>query len=113
MLSRLGYQPDAASDGVQAIEKFIEAKRSGNLFDAVILDLTIPGGMGGTETMERLRQIDPQVKAIVSSGYSDNPAMANFQQFGFRGVIPKPHRISDLGRILRNIINNPAIDSQQ
>ena len=83
MLGQLGYEADSASDGSQAIEKFVKAKESGRPFDAVILDLTVPGGMGGKETMERLLRIDPQVKAIVSSGYSDGPIMANFKEYGF------------------------------
>jgi CheY-like chemotaxis protein len=108
MLSRLGYETDSASDGAQAIEKFIEAMESGKTFDAVILDLTVPGGMGGKETIENLLRIDPQVKAIVSSGYSDDPVMANYQKFGFSGVIPKPHRVVELGRLLHRVINKPV-----
>ena len=73
ILSRLGYEVDFASDGSQAIEKFVQAKETDQPFAAVILDLTVPGGMGGKEAMEKLLKIDPQVKAIVSSGYSDDP----------------------------------------
>jgi len=104
MLSRLGYEADSASDGSQAIEKFVRAKESGQVFAAVILDLTVPGGMGGKETMENLLKIDPQVKAIVSSGYSDDPVMADFQKYGFSGVIAKPYRISELGKILHEVV---------
>ena len=70
----------------------------------MILDLTVPGGMGGKETMEKLLKIDPQVKAIVSSGYSDDPIMADPQKYGFSGVIAKPYKVMDLSKILHDII---------
>lgn len=108
MLGHLGYEADSASNGSQAIEKFIRAKESGQTFDAVILDLTVPGGMGGKETMERLLEIDPQVKAIVSSGYSDDPIMADFEQYGFSGVIAKPYRVVELSIILQGVISKRA-----
>jgi CheY-like chemotaxis protein len=100
MLALLGYEAEFARDGGEAIEMFVQAQGSGQAFAAVILDLTVPGGMGGKETMARLREIDPQVKAVVSSGYSDDPIMADFQKYGFSGVIAKPYRISELGKIL-------------
>ena len=105
MLGRLGYEADSASDGSQAIEKFVKAKESGRPFDAVILDLTVPGGMGGKETIEKLLKIDPQVKAIVSSGYSDDPIMANFKEYGFSEVIAKPYRVVELSKILQRVIS--------
>ena len=83
---------------------FVQAHGSGQAFAAVILDLTVPGGMGGKETLARLLEIDPQIKAIVSSGYSDDPIMADFQKYGFSGVIAKPYKISELGKILQNIV---------
>jgi PAS domain S-box-containing protein len=105
MLSRLGYEVDFASDGSQAIEKFVGARADRRPFAAVILDLTIPGGMGGEETLENLLRIDPQIKAIVSSGYSDNQVMANFQKYGFREVIAKPYRLGELSKILQRVIS--------
>ena len=104
MLSLLGYEVDFATDGSQAIEKFIKAKEANQPFAAVILDLTIPGGMGGKEAMERLLKIDPQVKAIVSSGYSDDPIMADFQKYGFVGVIAKPYKVVELGNVLNKAL---------
>jgi CheY-like chemotaxis protein len=104
MLSRLGYEVDFASDGSQAIEKFVRAKETNQPFSAVILDLTIPGGMGGKEAVKELLKIDPQVKAIVSSGYSNDPIMADFQKYGFVKVIAKPYKISELGKVLNNAI---------
>lgn len=104
VLGRLGYVADSASDGSQAIKKFIEAKESGGPFDAVILELTVPGGMGGKDAIKELLKIDPQVKAIVSSGYSDVPIMANFKNYGFSAVIAKPYRVAALSEILRGVI---------
>ena len=104
MLNILGYEVDFASDGSQAIEMFIEAKEANQPFAAVILDLTIPGSMGGKEAMERLLKIDPQVKAIVSSGYSDDPIMADFQKYGFAGVIAKPYKVAELGKVFNKVL---------
>ncbi len=104
MLSRLGYEADFAIDGSQAIEKFVQAKEANQGFAAVILDLTIPGGMGGKEAIQGLLKIDPQVKAIVSSGYSDDPIMADFQKYGVSEVIAKPYRVSELSKILQRVI---------
>ena len=103
LLARLGYEAEFARDGGEALEIFVQAHGSGQTFAAVILDLTVPGGMGGKETMARLLDIDPQIKAIVSSGYSDDPIMADFQKYGFSGVIAKPYRISELGKILYEV----------
>jgi PAS domain S-box-containing protein len=104
MLQTLGYEVEFAGDGVEAIEIFTEAQKSGDVFAGAILDLTVPGGMGGKEVMARLLKIDPQVKAIVSSGYSDDPIMADFQAFGFTGVIAKPYRISELSKVLNQVL---------
>jgi PAS domain S-box-containing protein len=104
MLLALGYEVKFAEDGAGAIEFFSQSEESGDPFAAVILDLTVPGGMGGKEAMARLRKIDPQVKAIVSSGYSDDPIMADCQKYGFAAVIAKPYRISGLGKVLNNVL---------
>jgi CheY-like chemotaxis protein/anti-sigma regulatory factor (Ser/Thr protein kinase) len=105
MLDRLGYQMEFAKDGSEAVEKFAVAKGMSQPFDAVIIDLTIPAGKGGQETIKELLEIDPQLKAIVSSGYSDDRIMADFRSYGFCAVIPKPYRISDLGEVLHNVIS--------
>ena len=104
MLARLGYDAECATNGSEAIERYREAYESGTPFDAVILDLTIRGGMGGREVVARLREIDPDVKAIVSSGYSTDPVMANFEAHGFVGVIPKPFDMKPLSKVLKRAI---------
>ena len=104
MVVYLGYEANLAKDGAEAINIFTEAQRSGQPFDAVILDLTVPGGMGGKEAMEKLLKIDPKVKAIASSGYSDDPVMADFHRYGFSAIIPKPYRVMEAGKILHDII---------
>jgi PAS domain S-box-containing protein len=104
VLSLIGYQVQLAEDGIAAIALYKQAKESGVPFDVVILDLTIPGGMGGRETLKKLIQINPQIKAIVSSGYSDDPIMSNYHKYGFCGVVTKPYRIEELHKKLLNII---------
>jgi CheY-like chemotaxis protein len=101
MLQRLGYEVETVADGAQAVQTYREALEKGRPFDAVILDLTIPGGMGGKETLEEFRQMDPHVRALVSSGYSTDPIMSDLERYGFQGVIPKPYRLEDLGRAVQ------------
>jgi CheY-like chemotaxis protein len=109
VLARLGYTVDFAEDGVQAIEQYQKAQEAGLPFDAVIMDLTIPGGMGGKEAVQKLLQLDPDLKAIVSSGYSNDPIMADYVKYGFRGVVAKPYRINDLGETLQKVLRrDPA-----
>jgi two-component system cell cycle sensor histidine kinase/response regulator CckA len=105
MLSKLGYESVLAQAGEEALELFTRGQTSGEPFAAVILDLTIPGGMGGIETVQHLIAQDPKVKAVVSSGYADNSAMADFKDYGFRGVIAKPYRLAELGKILHEVLN--------
>jgi PAS domain S-box-containing protein len=104
MLLTLGYEAKFAKDGVEAIELFSQAQGSADPFAAVILDLTVPGGMGGREAMAKLLKIDPQVKAMVSSGYFDDPIMADFQKYGFAGVIAKPYKVAELGKVLNKVL---------
>ncbi len=79
-------------------------REKGKPFDTVILDLTIPGGMGGKETLTKLLEIEPELKAIVSSGYSDDPVMANYQQYGFKAMIPKPYDLKKIGEVLNDVV---------
>ncbi len=108
MLELMGYEVEVARDGAEALQRYMASKRGGNPFSAVIMDLTIPEGMGGKEAIRRLREMDPHVKAIVSSGYSYDPVMASFREYGFSGVIPKPYVMEDLGRVLEEVIRNPG-----
>jgi CheY-like chemotaxis protein len=106
ILKELGYEVRCASDGADTIALYQEAARSGRSFDAVIMDLTIPGGMGGKEAIQKLLKIDPQVTAIVSSGYSNDPIMADFEKYGFRGVATKPYRIEKLSWVLHDVLTD-------
>ena len=108
ILKHLGYDVEFAGDGFEAIELYRKAKESGRPFDLVIMDLTVPGGMGGKEAILRLIEIDPDVRAIVSSGYSDNLVMSDFRQYGFKGVVAKPYKIRQLALALHNALNNRA-----
>ncbi len=107
MLTHLGYETEFAKDGVEAIDLYKKAKDAGQPFDIVIMDLTIPGGMGGKEAIQKLIAIDHGVKAIVSSGYSSDPIMANYKEYGFKGVITKPYTIKELNEILLNVTAMP------
>jgi CheY-like chemotaxis protein len=104
MLDFLGYEAAVASDGAQAIDMYRKAMEAAAPFDAVIMDLTIHGGIGGKEAIKDLLALDPGAKAIVSSGYSTDPAVTNYQEYGFRGVIAKPFKIDDLAEILKQVV---------
>jgi PAS domain S-box-containing protein len=104
ILGALGYNAAFAKNGDEAIKMYEDARNSGEPFDLVILDLTIPGGMGGKETIQKLIDLDPRVKGIVSSGYSNDPVMAEFRKYGFSGIITKPFKIEELNEVLRTII---------
>jgi|GEM_PF-946048 len=104
MLQHMGYEVEFAEDGGEALELYKRARESGQPFHVVIMDLTIPGRMGGKETVQRLLEIDPQAKAIVSSGYSEDPIMAEYRRYGFKGVITKPYKLEELNQTLQQII---------
>ena len=100
MLGELGYDLVFALDGEEALDLYKRAFGKSNSFDVVIIDLTIPGGMGGKEAIKKLLEIDPEVSAIVSSGYSNDPVMSNFAKYGFKGVLQKPFKFDELKEIL-------------
>ncbi len=93
-------------DGTKAIHSFTRAREAGEPFDAVILDLTIPGGMGGKEAVQKLLEIEPEAKAIVSSGYAQGPIMADFREYGFKGMIAKPYQAEELCRVVKEVIHS-------
>lgn len=111
MLSHLGYEPACAKDGVEAINMYRDSSLSGDPFQGVIMDLTIPGGMGGKEAIKQLLDFDPEVKAIVSSGYSNDPVMSNHTEYGFKAVITKPYSIEQLGTTLDNLLTNTQTEN--
>ena len=104
MLVMLGYEPEFAKDGAEATEMYKKAMKSGRSYDAVILDLTIPGGMGGKEVIKILLEMDSEVKAIVYSGYSDDPVMSNYREYGFKNMMSKPFDAYVLGKVLSDVL---------
>ncbi len=104
MLTHLGYEVTESDDGEDTVAHYRRAIEEKKPFDAVILDLTIPGGMGGKETITKLAEIDPTVKAIVSSGYSNDPIMSEFSLYGFTGVVPKPYSLEKLSSVVSSVI---------
>jgi CheY-like chemotaxis protein len=96
VLGKEGYDVTAVRDGTGALEEWDRARQAGVPFDIVLMDLTIPGGMGGREAVRRLKALDPGARAIVSSGYSTDPVMSRYRDEGFDGVVAKPYRLDDL-----------------
>lgn len=105
MLKAVGYEYELAKNGSEAIELYKRALDKGRPFDAAIMDLTIPGGLGGKEAVKKLIEIDPKVKAIVASGYFSDPVMADCGAYGFAGVITKPYDLQTLSRTLRTLLS--------
>lgn len=103
MLCSMGYRVEVAHNGTEAIARYISASESGSPFDAVILDLTIVGGMGGLEAVRRLRELNPDLKTIVSSGYANDPVMANYSSHGFSDVVTKPYGAGKLSEVLSKL----------
>jgi PAS domain S-box-containing protein len=105
LLHRRGYEVEQAGDGAEMLLKYQEAQVVGQPFSAVIMDLTIRGGMGGKEAITQLLTMAPQVKAIVSSGYADDPVLSHFQEYGFKGAVVKPFRIEELTTLLYKLLH--------
>lgn len=101
MLEQIGFSVDLARDGNEAVAMYKDAYEAGRSYRGVILDLTVPGGMGGGEAIKQIRSIDPQVNAVVSSGYSNDPVMADYEQHGFCGTIGKPYEMDDLRSVMQ------------
>jgi CheY-like chemotaxis protein len=104
MLRYLGYEVELAEDGAQAIERYREARDSARPFDAVIMDLTVPGGMGGREAIQKLHETAPGARVIVSSGYSSDPVLANYAAYGFCGIVTKPYKVSELSEAVHKAL---------
>jgi signal transduction histidine kinase/ActR/RegA family two-component response regulator len=108
MLEHAGYDVEFAKDGHEAIYMYKKARSVQKPFDAIIIDLTIPGGMGGKETIKTLMEIDPDIKAVVSSGYSNDSILANYKEYGFRGAVSKPYLVRELIGVLHSVLNSES-----
>jgi len=104
LLQRIGFNVTAVADGAAVVREYRRARHAGETIACVILDLTVPAGMGGAEAMTQLREIDPDVCAIVSSGYSKDPVVANFREHGFRGIMPKPYNVEDVVKVISAVV---------
>ncbi len=104
LLKRLGFEVTTVPNGHEVLRAYSEAMASGTHYDLVIMDLTVPGAMGGKEAMSELHKIDPAVKGVVSSGYSSDPVMANYRAYGFMGMVAKPYRLTDLAKTIRTVL---------
>ena len=103
-LTKNGFEVDEAKDGAAAVARYIEAHDKDDPYCLLIMDLSIPNGMGGAKALEEIRQVSPDVLAIVSSGYSDDPVMADPKRYGFSGVLPKPYQPNDLLAVVREVL---------
>jgi CheY-like chemotaxis protein len=112
MLINLGYRPALAGDGQEAVHVYQRSVLAGAPFDAVILDLTVPGGIGGAEALKALRSLHPDFKAIVSSGYSNDPVMAEYKAYGFDGVLVKPYSMISMSEVLQQVLNCGSLRKQ-
>jgi PAS domain S-box-containing protein len=104
MLERSRFSVETAYDGRQAIEMYNQALGAGNPFDVVIMDITVPGGMGGKEAVREILEINPEARVIVSSGYANNPVMANYAEYGFKGIVAKPYTRSKMLAVLNQVL---------
>ena len=108
MLGRFGLEVECAAEGTEAIAKYRAARDAGRPYGVVVMDLTVPGGMGGLATLGQLRLFDPQVRAIVSSGYSSDPVLANFRAHGFRAMVAKPYDINEFAAVVASVLAQPV-----
>ena len=104
LLQLMGYEVTTAQNGEETIGFYRQAIELRKAFDAVILDLAIPGGLGGKEVVRELLAIDPHVKAIISSGYLNDPVVRDYKRHGFLGMLTKPYEANELDDKLQNII---------
>ena len=104
LLRRIGLETVEVRDGGEAVRAFTEAREAGRPFDLLILDLTVPAGMGGKETIEIIRKLDPRVPAIVSSGYANTSVLSDFSTYGFQACVPKPYEIGELAKTVKRLL---------
>jgi CheY-like chemotaxis protein len=103
ILGVMGHEVVLAQNGAEALDLYKEHKNAGGPIDIVIMDLTIPGGMGGKDAVQKILALDPDAKVIVSSGYSNDPIMANCQKYGFCAAIVKPYQLQELTRVINHV----------
>ncbi len=108
ILINFGYEVDFSTNGAEALACYRRALENGRPFDAIIIDLTVPGGMGGGETIKKLRELDPDVKAIVSSGYSGDPVIIHYREHGFSGFVTKPFSVKTLCDAVRGVLRDDS-----
>ena len=113
MLKRLGMDVEIAGDGVRALDLYERAKKKGAPFDLIIMDLTIPGGMGGRDAISRIREIDGEIKVVASSGYSNDPVMSNYRDYGFDAVIKKPYTLDQMAELVQGLLPRGQMDSSR
>lgn len=104
MLKKAGYDVETAGDGAEAVELFRSERDAGRPFDVVILDLTVSDGMGGSDAIEKIRGVDPDIKAIVSSGHAGSTVLFRFREYGFHGVLRKPYEMNELIETVRQVL---------
>lgn len=106
LLENLGYKVEACGEGWEVLNRYEKSLKEKTPFDAVVLDLKVTDGLGGKKTMKRLLDIDPKAKGIVSSGFSGESILSDYQKFGFAGVVEKPYKIEKLDEALVKIMSN-------
>lgn len=104
VLRFLGYEVMFARDGAAAIELYRQEQEKGSPFDLVILDLSVPDGIGGKEAFEKLHTLDPGARIVISSGFTNDPMLTDYASFGLNGVLAKPYRITEIKALLENMI---------
>lgn len=105
MLEKFGYRVTVSADGSQAVAEYRSALEKGRPYQLVLLDLTVPEGMGGEEAARQILKLDPSARLVVSSGYTDDPVMADYRSHGLKGAIPKPYRLNTLTEAIKNLIH--------
>jgi DNA-binding NtrC family response regulator len=101
---RVGLEVTTTANGSEAVREFSQAWERGRPYQLVIFDLTVPGGMGGKDALTEVRKIDPSIRAIASSGYSNDPVMADYRRFGFDAIVPKPYEIDQMIDTVRHVL---------